>query len=43
MRQLNNPFVIGKYISKEYFCDREKESELLVHHVMNGRHLSNTI
>lgn len=40
MRQLNNPFVIGKYISKDYFCDREKESELLVHHVMNGRHVT---
>ena len=40
MRQLNNPFVIGKYISKEYFCDREKESELLVHHVMNARHVT---
>ena len=40
MSQLNNPFVIGKYISKEYFCDREKESELLVHHVVNGRHVT---
>jgi hypothetical protein len=29
MKQLSNPFVIGKYVDKDYFCDREKESELL--------------
>ncbi|MBR6446445.1 MAG: ATP-binding protein [Prevotella sp.] len=40
MKQLNNPFVIGKYVSKEYFCDRKKESELLVHHIVNGRHVT---
>lgn len=32
-----NPFVIGKYISGEYFCDREKEKEFLVKQVINGR------
>jgi AAA+ ATPase superfamily predicted ATPase len=40
MRRLSNPFVIGKYVDKEYFCDREKESELLVHHIVNGRHVT---
>lgn len=40
MKQLSNPFVIGKYVDKDYFCDREKESELLVHHIMNGRHVT---
>lgn len=40
MKQLNNPFVIGKYVNKDYFCDREKESELLVHHILNGRHVT---
>ena len=40
MKQLNNPFVIGKYAGKDYFCDREKESELLVHHIVNGRHVT---
>lgn len=40
MKQLNNPFVIGKYAGKEYFCDREKESDLLVHHIVNGRHVT---
>jgi AAA+ ATPase superfamily predicted ATPase len=40
MRHLNNPFVIGKYVDKSYFCDREKESKLLVHHIVNGRHVT---
>ena len=40
MKPLNNPFVIGKYVDKDYFCDREKESELLVHHIINGRHVT---
>jgi len=40
MKRLSNPFVIGKYVDKDYFCDREKESELLVHHVVNGRHVT---
>ena len=30
MNPLSNPFVIGKYVDKDYFCDREKESEMLV-------------
>ena len=37
---LSNPFVIGKYVDKDYFCDREKESEMLVHHIVNGRHVA---
>ena len=40
MSQLNNPFVIGKYVDKIYFCDREKESEQLVHHITNGRNVT---
>ncbi len=40
MKLLNNPFVIGKYVDKEYFCDRVKESETLVHHITNGRHVA---
>ena len=32
--------MIGKYVDKDYFCDREKESELLVHHIVNGRHVT---
>lgn len=27
---VDNPFIIsGKYVSEEYFCDREKETEEL--------------
>lgn len=39
MNRYFNPFVIGKYVSKEFFCDREKETELLSHHVRNGRNV----
>ena len=27
-------------MDKDYFCDREKESELLVHHIVNGRNVT---
>ncbi|MBR4275337.1 MAG: ATP-binding protein [Prevotella sp.] len=40
MEQISNPFVIGKYVSKEYFCDREKEAEVLMHHILNGRNVT---
>lgn len=40
MKAINNPFVIGKYVSKDYFCDREKESDILVHHIENGRNVA---
>ena len=32
-----NPFVIGKYLSDKYFCDREEEAEFLRKQIMNGR------
>lgn len=35
-----NPFVIGKYVGKEYFCDRIAETELLKHHIENGRNVT---
>ena len=31
-----NPFVIKGYLSKDYFCDREKELETLLRNVQNG-------
>ena len=35
-----NPFILGKYVSDEYFCDREKETELLKKQVFNGRNVT---
>lgn len=35
-----NPFVIGKYAGKEYFCDRVEETKLLKHHIENGRNVT---
>ena len=35
-----NPFVVGKYISDEYFCDREAETELIKKQLANGRNLT---
>ena len=40
MKPLRNPFVIGKYVDKTYFCDRERESQQLVHHIVNGRNVA---
>lgn len=35
-----NPFVIGRYISKEYFCDRENETAFLTKQLFNGRNVT---
>ena len=35
-----NPFVIGKYVSDEYFCDREKDTELVKKQITNGRNMT---
>lgn len=37
---LNNPFVVGRYVSDEYFCDREQETATLVKHITNGRNVA---
>lgn len=34
-----NPFVIGQYVSDEYFCDREKETDFLLKQIRNGRNV----
>lgn len=34
---ITNPFVVGKYISEAYFCDREEETAFLKKQVDNGR------
>lgn len=35
-----NPFVYQGYISPEYFCDRERETELMLSHFENGRNIT---
>ena len=35
-----NPFVIGRYVSKEYFCDRENDTEFLRKQIVNGRNVA---
>lgn len=34
---VNNPFVVGKYLSEKYFCDRSEETEFLRKQILNGR------
>ena len=34
---VNNPFVVGKYLSDEYFCDRTEETAFLRKQMENGR------
>lgn len=40
MVKIANPFVTGKYVSSEYFCDREEETEMLEHNIVNGRNVA---
>ncbi len=35
-----NPFVVGRYVSGHYFCDREKETEFLAKQMENGRNVA---
>ena len=32
-----NPFLVKGYVSPEYFCDREKETEEIIRNITNGR------
>ncbi len=38
--EIFNPFFIGRYVDKQYFCDREKDTETLVRHILNGRNVA---
>lgn len=35
-----NPFVVGKYVSGRYFCDREEETAFLIKQIENGRNVA---
>lgn len=34
---MENPFIVGKYLSDKYFCDRSEETENLRKQMLNGR------
>lgn len=40
MTILTNPFVTSGYVSPEYFCDRQQESEQLLREISNGNNLA---
>lgn len=35
-KEVHNPFFLKGYVGSEYFCDREKESDLLIKNAQNG-------
>ena len=35
--EVNNPFIVGKYLSDKYFCDRKEETKFLRKQIENGR------
>lgn len=35
--ELSNPFVVGRYLSDKYFCDRSEETAFLRKQIVNGR------
>ena len=37
---MNNPFLIVGYQGPEYFCDREKETEVILSALHNGRNIT---
>ena len=38
--KLKNPFVVGRYVSDKYFCDREQETIFLKKQIENGRNVA---
>ena len=37
---IENPFIVGKYLAPQYFCDREEETLFLSKQVHNGRNVA---
>ena len=37
---ISNPFVVCKYLSDRYFCDRENDTEFLRKQIVNGRNVA---
>ena len=38
--KIDNPFVTTGYVSAEYFCDREKETEDIIRYLTNGNNVA---
>lgn len=38
--KIKNPFVNQGYVSPEYFCDRQQETDLMLNHFENGRNIT---
>lgn len=39
INKVKNPFIIGGYVSSEYFCDRDSETRELTASLLNGRNM----
>lgn len=39
-KMISNPFVVGKYLTDEYFCDRIEETAFLLKQIVNGRNVA---
>ncbi len=37
---VRNPFVVGRYVSSHYFCDRKDETAFLIKQIENGRNVA---
>ena len=37
---VQNPFIVGKYLSDKYFCDRSEETAFLKKQIENGRNVA---
>lgn len=37
---VKNPFILTPFVPEEYFCDRNKETDLLCKHILNGRNVA---
>lgn len=38
--KIPNPFIVGKYVSDDYFCDRDEETAFLKKQLENGRNVA---
>lgn len=37
---IKNPFIVGRYVSDKYFCDRQQETAFMQKQIENGRHVA---